>query len=149
MSSFSWVEDENFFISSGQASRVLNENFFFLFLNQNICCGYSKVRSQRDTFLSTKTTVQIDSTIRTFSQFYALNFCLSAAINIKVIYSIWVSVELRMKIFLYPRARPLECLMKFFFSYFSTKTYVVGTQKGALNETRFWAPKQLFKLIVQ
>ena len=24
------------------------ENYFFLFLNQNICCGYSKEPSQRD-----------------------------------------------------------------------------------------------------
>ena len=28
--------------------RVHNENLIFLFLNQNICCGYSKEPSQRD-----------------------------------------------------------------------------------------------------
>ena len=27
------------------------------------------------------------------------------------------------------------------FSYFSTKTYVVGTQNNCLNETVLWAPK--------
>ena len=28
-----------------------------------------------------------------------------------------------------------ECITKIYFSYFSTKTYVVGTQKNRLNET--------------
>ena len=29
----------------------------------------------------------------------------------------------------------LECVIKIYFSYFSTKTYVMGTQKNPLNET--------------
>ena len=32
----------------GLKLRVLNENLIFLFLNQNICCGYSKEPSQWD-----------------------------------------------------------------------------------------------------
>ena len=31
---------------TGLKSRVRNENLIFLFLNQNICCGYSKEPSQ-------------------------------------------------------------------------------------------------------
>ena len=33
-------------IKSGPMIRVRNGIFFFLFLNQNICCGYSKEPSQ-------------------------------------------------------------------------------------------------------
>ena len=33
---------------SGLLLRVHNENLIFLFLNQNICCGYSKEPSQCD-----------------------------------------------------------------------------------------------------
>ena len=32
-------------LSSGPQIRVHNEKLFFVFLNQNICCGYSKERS--------------------------------------------------------------------------------------------------------
>ena len=31
---------------SGLQIRVYNQNIFFLFVNQNICCGYSKEPSQ-------------------------------------------------------------------------------------------------------
>ena len=34
--------------SSRTLVRVRNENLIFLFLNQNICCGYSKEPSQWD-----------------------------------------------------------------------------------------------------
>ena len=33
---------------AGLKLRLRNENLIFLFLNQNICCGYSKEPSQRD-----------------------------------------------------------------------------------------------------
>ena len=33
---------------TGPQIRVRNRKLFFLFLNQNICCGYSKEPSQRD-----------------------------------------------------------------------------------------------------
>ena len=46
---------------TGLELRVRNENLIILFLNQNICCGYSKEPSQWDKYL----------------QFYAENFCLS------------------------------------------------------------------------
>ena len=35
-----------FYIKTGLKLRVRNENLFFLPLNQNICCGYSKEPSQ-------------------------------------------------------------------------------------------------------
>ena len=40
----------------------------------------------------------------------------------------------------------LECVTKYYFSYFSTKTYVVGSQKNRLNET-FEHPKHMLKLM--
>ena len=41
--------------------RVHNENLIFLFLNQNICCGYSKEPSQWDgSFEHPKTYVKTD-----------------------------------------------------------------------------------------
>ena len=33
-------------ILTGQELRARNENLIFLFLNQNICCGYSKEPSR-------------------------------------------------------------------------------------------------------
>ena len=36
---------------------------------------------------------------------------------------------------------------KWFFSYFSTKTYVVGTQKNHLNETVLLSTQNMFKFI--
>ena len=36
--------------------------------------------------------------------------------------------------------------MKKIFSYFSTKTYVVGAQKNHLNETSFEHPEHMFKM---
>ena len=39
----------------------------------------------------------------------------------------------------------LRVRIKKLFSYFSTKTYVVGTQKNGLNETFFRAPKTYVK----
>ena len=33
-------------VDAGLKIRVRNENLFFLFLNQNICCGFSKEPSQ-------------------------------------------------------------------------------------------------------
>ena len=38
-----------------------------------------------------------------------------------------------------------ECVPKIFFSYFSTKTYVVGTQKKSLNETGFFEHQKYVK----
>ena len=41
----------------------------------------------------------------------------------------------------------LECVTEKYFSYFSSKTYVVGTQKNRLNETGFYEnPKHMLKL---
>ena len=37
-----------------------------------------------------------------------------------------------------------ECVLKNYFLYFSSKTYVVGTQKNHLNEMVLWAPKTHF-----
>ena len=34
-----------------------------------------------------------------------------------------------------PFTRPQECVIENYFSYFLTKTYVVGTQKNSLNES--------------
>ena len=48
--------------------------------------GTQKSALKETGFLSTNTTVQIDSTIRIFLQFYALKFCLSAAVDINVIH---------------------------------------------------------------
>ena len=42
-----------------------------------------------------------------------------------------------------PQIRDLECVNENNFSYFSTKTYVVGTQKNRLDEL----PKHMFKLM--
>ena len=36
----------NILILTGPQIRVCNRKLFFLFLNQNICCGYSKEPSQ-------------------------------------------------------------------------------------------------------
>ena len=42
----------------------------------------------------------------------------------------------------------LKYVPKSYFSYFSTKTYVVGTLKNHLNETGFFEhPKHMFKLM--
>ena len=38
----------------------LHQNIIFLFLNQNICCGYSKYRLNETVLLSTKTYVKTD-----------------------------------------------------------------------------------------
>ena len=42
-------------------------------------------------------------------------------------------------------ALELTVYNKKYFSYFSTKTYVVRTQKNHLNEMVFWAPKTYVK----
>ena len=42
----------------------------------------------------------------------------------------------------YQTASRYECIFENEFSYFSTKTYVVGTQKGCLNETALEHPKK-------
>ena len=49
-------------LSTGLKLRVRKENLFFLFLNQNICCGYSKEPSQsiRRFFWAPKTYIKID-----------------------------------------------------------------------------------------
>ena len=36
-----------------------------------------------------------------------------------------------------------ECVTEFFFSYFTTKAYVVGTQKNSLNETILLSTKNI------
>ena len=41
----------------------------------------------------------------------------------------------------------LLCKFKNLFSYFSTKTYVVGIQKNLLMRRLFDQPKQMFKLV--
>ena len=41
----------------------------------------------------------------------------------------------------------LECVTEKQFSYFSTKTYVVGTQKNRLNETGFFSIKNIILLL--
>ena len=46
------------------------------------------------------------------------------------------------------KIKTLECVTDKYFSYFSTKTYVVGTQKNRLNETFFFEhPKQMLKIM--
>ena len=40
-----------------------------------------------------------------------------------------------------------ECVPKNYFSYFSSKTYVMGTQKNRLNETVFEHPKHMFLFV--
>ena len=47
------------------------------------------------------------------------------------------------KLFAKFQAPRLECIPENYFSYFSTKTYVVGTQKNRLDEH----PKYMFKLM--
>ena len=39
-----------------------------------------------------------------------------------------------------------ECLTKIWFSYFSTKTYVVGTKKNRLNETVLLSTQKYVKI---
>ena len=48
---------DNFMIISGLQIRLRNWKIFSLFLNQNICCGYSKEPSQYFLYFSTKTYV--------------------------------------------------------------------------------------------
>ena len=48
----------------------------FLFLNQNICCGYSEEPSPRSVLLSTQNICK-KLWVREYLQFYAENFCLS------------------------------------------------------------------------
>ena len=40
--------------------KSATKNLFFLFLSQNICCGYSKERFKETVLLSTQTYVKID-----------------------------------------------------------------------------------------
>ena len=40
-----------------------------------------------------------------------------------------------------------ECVIKKYFTYLSTKTYIVGTQKNRLSNCSFEHPKQMFKLM--
>ena len=40
-----------------------------------------------------------------------------------------------------------KCVTENYFSYFSTKTYVVGTQKTRLNETVLLSTKNMFKVM--
>ena len=47
----------------------------------------------------------------------------------------------------YQTASRYECIFENEFSYFSTKTYVVGTQKGCLSETALEHPECMFKMI--
>ena len=49
---------------------------------------------------------------------------------IKVVQRFKVHAELRKDL-----NRPPECVLENYFLYFSSKTYVVGTQKNGLNET--------------
>ena len=42
-----------------------------------------------------------------------------------------------------------ECVTEKQFSYFSTKTYVVGTQKNSLNETVFLNTQNMLKIMVK
>ena len=46
------------------------------------------------------------------------------------------------------QASRIECVLENYFSYFSIKTYVVGTQKNCLNETvLLGTPKHMFELM--
>ena len=57
--------------------KSASQKLFFLFLIQNICCGYSKEMSQWDGFLITQS-MWLIWWVRIFLQFYAAQkFCLS------------------------------------------------------------------------
>ena len=59
-------------------TRVRNENLFSIFLNQNICYGYSKEPSQRDgSFEHKKHMFKLMDKKK--SQFYTQNFCLTGS----------------------------------------------------------------------
>ena len=47
---------------------------------------------------------------------------------------------------MYTQASIYECILEIYFLYFSSKTYVVGTQKNRLNET-VQNTKHMFKLM--
>ena len=64
-----------------------NENFIFLYLNKNICCGYSKEPSQKDgSFEHPKHMLQLIG--KKIFTFYAENFCLSKPVlrSLKIVF---------------------------------------------------------------
>ena len=93
-------------LQPGLKLRVCNKNVIFLFLNQNICCGYSKEPSQWDgSFEHPKHMFKLmgKKIMAILRKLCLLNWPYGVTEN--------------------------------HFSYFSTKTYVVGTQKNRLDET--------------
>ena len=62
-----------------------------------------------------------------------------------ITWQLLLGTHLRIKIIV--QNRTLVKSVYQFFSYFSTKTYVVGTRKKRLNETVFERPKHMFKLM--
>ena len=62
-------------------SGLCSRKIIFLFLNQNICCGYSKEPSQRDVFFEHPKHM-LNLWVRKYLQFYNENFCLSKPICI-------------------------------------------------------------------
>ena len=65
----------------GPQIRVRNWKLFFLFLNQNICCGYSKKKRLNETVLLRTQNTCLNWWIRKQSQFYDVNFCLTGLIH--------------------------------------------------------------------
>ena len=64
--------------------RVCNQNLILLFLNQNICCGYSEELSHRDgSYGHPKHTLRL---IRKYSQFYAKEICKSGPVNVNIFF---------------------------------------------------------------
>ena len=84
-----FIAIESYFdLTTGLQIRVRNFKIFFLFLNQNICCGYSKNSLNTTFFLSTQNTC-LNSWIRKKSHFYThykiayLDLCVTIPFFIK------------------------------------------------------------------
>ena len=85
---------------SGLKLRVHNENLIFLFLNQNICCGYLNEPSQLN--------ICLNWWVRKYLQFYDENLCLSKPVMATIFFSSILIPTLCLKADLISLSAPLH-----------------------------------------
>ena len=137
MSIISWSK---FHDLSGLQIRESNWKLIFLFLNQNICCGYSKEPSQWDgSFELTKQMlILMGKKIFTILRSEYLFIWSYDAAMISFFRLIWTFCH-KFKLVIFKR----KFVMRLF-SYPSGYTYVLGTQKNCLIETVLLSNHNIF-----
>ena len=78
-----------FFLLSGLQLKVCNRKIIFLFLNQNICCGYSKEPSQWDSSFEHRKHMPIIIGKKIFTTLVFLNLCYFVSANCWPDHSEW------------------------------------------------------------